>query len=95
MRASSRERRTGELSAALSGDERFRLLVDAVTDYAIYMLDPAGNIASWNAGAERFKGYTAQEAIGRHFSLFYTDEDRRRGLPATALETSARTGDGC
>ena len=92
MRASSRERRTGELSTALSGDERFRLLVDAVTDYAIYMLDPAGNIASWNAGAERFKGYTAQEAIGRHFSLFYSDEDRRRGLPATALETSARAG---
>jgi len=92
MRASSRERRTGELSTALSGDERFRLLVDAVTDYAIYMLDPAGNIASWNAGAERFKGYTAQEVMGRHFSLFYSDEDRRRGLPATALETSARAG---
>jgi len=92
MRASSRERRTGELSTALSGDERFRLLVDAVTDYAIYMLDPAGNIASWNAGAERFKGYTAQEVMGRHFSLFYPDEDRRRGLPATALETSARAG---
>ena len=92
MRASSRERRTGELSTALGGDERFRLLVDAVTDYAIYMLDPAGNIASWNAGAERFKGYPAQEVIGRHFSLFYTDEDRRRGLPATALETSVSTG---
>jgi len=92
MRAGNEQRRTRELSATLTSDARFRLLVDAITDYAIYMLDPAGNIASWNAGAERFNGYTAPEVMGRHFSLFYTDEDRRRGLPATALETSASTG---
>ena len=72
--------------------ERFRLLVNAVTDYAIYMLDASGNIASWNAGAERFKGYTAREIIGRHFSTFYTEEDIQRGIPATALQTSERTG---
>src|SRR6266851_2075803 len=92
MRAGNEQRRTRELSATLTSDARFRLLVDAITDYAIYMLDPAGNIASWNAGAERFNGYTAPEVMGRHFSLFYTDEDRRRGLPATALETSASAG---
>jgi PAS domain S-box-containing protein len=57
-----------------------------------YMLDAAGNVASWNAGAERFKGYTASEIIGRHFSLFYTEENIQRGVPATALQTSERTG---
>src|SRR5687768_17605318 len=51
-----------------------RLLVDSTSDYAIFMLDPAGHIASWNAGAQRIKGYTADEVIGRHFSMFYTDE---------------------
>ena len=56
------------------------------------MLDPTGHIASWNAGAERFKGYAAQEVIGRHFSIFYTDEDIRSGIPVTALQTSERTG---
>ena len=83
---------TEQLSGALTDEQRFRLLVNAVTDYAIYMLDAAGNVASWNAGAERFKGYTAKEIIGRHFSTFYTEEDIQRGVPATALETSARTG---
>ncbi len=71
---------------------RYRLLVEAVTDYAIYMLDPSGIVTSWNAGAQRFKGYTPEEIIGQHFSRFYTEEDRRSGLPARALETSARTG---
>ena len=70
------------LAANLAGDDPFRLLVDAVTDYAIYMLDPAGHVASWNTGAKRFKGYEADEIIGRHFSVFYTEEDRRAGLPA-------------
>ena len=73
-------------------DERFRLLVEAVTDYAIYMLDPNGIVTSWNAGAQRFKGYTEQEIIGEHFSRFYTDEDRESGLPKRALETAAREG---
>jgi PAS domain S-box-containing protein len=71
---------------------RYRILVEAVTDYAIYMLDPAGIVSSWNAGAQRFKGYTPDEIIGQHFSRFYTEEDRANGLPARALETSAREG---
>jgi PAS domain S-box-containing protein len=83
---------TEQISGALTDEERFQLLVNAVTDYAIYMLDASGNVASWNAGAERFKGYTASEIIGRHFSTFYTEEDIQRGVPVTALETSARTG---
>jgi PAS domain S-box-containing protein len=69
------DRQIERLSAALTDEARFRLLVNAVTDYAIYMLDTSGRIASWNAGAERFKGYAAHEVIGRHFSIFYTDED--------------------
>jgi PAS domain S-box-containing protein len=71
---------------------RYRQLVEAVTDYAIYMLDRSGKIRSWNAGAQRFKGYTASEIIGQHFSRFYTQEDRLAGLPARALEISAREG---
>jgi PAS domain S-box-containing protein len=72
--------------------ERFQLLVDAVKDYAIYLLDADGYVASWNSGAERFKGYTAGEITGQHFSVFYTDEDRRSGLPARALETAVCEG---
>ncbi|WP_370644863.1 PAS domain S-box protein [Microvirga sp. ACRRW] len=72
--------------------ERFQLLVDAVTDYAIYMLDPNGIIASWNSGAQRFKGYIESEILGEHFSRFYTDEDRATELPRRALETAAREG---
>ncbi len=71
---------------------RYRVLVEAVTDYAIYMLDPSGIVSSWNAGAQRFKGYTPEEIIGQHFSRFYTEEDRATGLPARALEISARDG---
>jgi PAS domain S-box-containing protein len=80
------------LLASLTDDGRYRLLIEAVTDYAIYMLDAAGVVSSWNPGAQRFKGYTAAEIIGRHFSLFYTDEDREAGVPARALETAARDG---
>ncbi|WP_445501610.1 PAS domain S-box protein [Microvirga sp. G4-2] len=72
--------------------ERFQLLVDAVTDYAIYMLDPSGIIASWNSGAQRFKGYIESEILGEHFSRFYTEEDRATGLPQRALETALREG---
>lgn len=71
---------------------RFELLVQSVTDYAIYMLDPSGIITSWNAGAERFKGYAADEIIGRHFSTFYTPEDLEAGIPATALVTAREQG---
>ena len=79
---------------AYSPDEsaRYRELVEAVTDYAIYMLDPSGIVSSWNAGAQRFKGYTPGEIIGQHFSRFYTDEDRATNLPARALEISTREG---
>jgi PAS domain S-box-containing protein len=75
-----------------SQDGRFQLLVDAVTDYAIYMLDPTGVVVSWNAGAQRFKGYSESEILGRHFSQFYTDEDLATELPRRALETAAREG---
>ena len=78
--------------SSLSDDGRYRLLVEGVTDYAIYMLDPSGIVTSWNPGAERFKGYKAPEIIGRHFSTFYTDEDRATDLPGRALATSRRDG---
>lgn len=71
---------------------QFRLLVEGVTDYAIYMLDPAGHVASWNAGAERIKGYKAAEILGEHFSRFYSEEDRKSNAPARALETARREG---
>jgi len=73
-------------------DSRYRRLVDAITDYAIYMLDPNGIVSSWNPGAKRFKGYEREEILGRHFSIFYTDEDRDAGVPALALRTAAETG---
>ncbi len=78
--------------ASLTDDGRYRLLIDAVTDYAIYMLDPTGTVVSWNTGAQRFKGYTAAEIIGSHFSRFYVEEDRQGGLPQHALEVAARDG---
>jgi len=74
------------------GQDRYRLLVESIVDYAIYMLDPAGHIVSWNRGAERFKGYTEAEIIGRHFSRFYTEEDRQTQLPHRALATAANEG---
>ncbi|WLG53467.1 PAS domain-containing sensor histidine kinase [Pseudomonas sp. FP1742] len=71
---------------------RFRLLIDAVVDYAIYMIDPDGIITSWNAGAKRFKGYEEAEILGQHFSRFYTPEDRQAGLPQRALDTAINEG---
>ncbi|MCB8820261.1 hybrid sensor histidine kinase/response regulator [Microvirga rosea] len=73
-------------------EQRFRMLVQGVTDYAIYMLDPEGYITNWNAGAQRFKGYNEGEIIGEHFSRFYTDEDRAGGRPARALKTAIEQG---
>ncbi|MHC8286556.1 hybrid sensor histidine kinase/response regulator [Pseudomonas sp. XS1P51] len=73
-------------------DSRFRLLIDAVIDYAIYMIDPDGIITSWNTGARRFKGYEEAEILGQHFSRFYTEDDRRAGLPQKALDTAIREG---
>ena len=78
--------------AGYVGDRRFELLVDAVTDYAIYLLDKDGYVASWNRGAQRFKGYTADEIIGKHFSTFYTPEDRATNLPERALRIAAEEG---
>jgi PAS domain S-box-containing protein len=75
---------------ALADTDRYRLLIDSITDYAIYMLDPQGIVTSWNPGAKRFKGYEAGEIIGKHFSVFYTDEDRKAGLPARALATARK-----
>ena len=84
--------RSDRYLASLSDEGRYRLLVEAVTDYAIYLLDPSGIVTTWNPGAQRSKGYTANEIIGQHFSRFYTEEDQKAGLPARALETAKRDG---
>jgi PAS domain S-box-containing protein len=76
----------------LSDERRYQYLISGINDYAIYMLDPQGHVSSWNAGANRFKGYVAQEILGQHFSRFYTDEDREAGLPARALKTALEQG---
>lgn len=73
-------------------EDRFQLLFDAVKDYAIYLLDADGHVATWNTGARRFKGYAEEQIIGRHFSVFYTDEDRAIGLPGKALSTASTEG---
>jgi PAS domain S-box-containing protein len=85
------ERRMSE-EALRRSEERFRLLVQSVTDYAIYMLDPEGRVTNWNLGAHRIKGYLPHEIIGRHFSQFYTEEDRAAGLPQIGLETALKKG---
>ena len=84
--------RTDRFEASKSSEGRFRMLIDAITDYAIYMLDPDGVITTWNPGAKRFKGYDASEIIGENFSRFYTVEDRKAGLPRLALQTAQREG---
>jgi PAS domain S-box-containing protein len=78
--------------ALRESEERFRLLVQGATDYAIFMLTPEGIVSNWNPGAQRLKGYTENEIVGSHFSRFYTPEDIERGLPARALNTAAETG---
>lgn len=78
--------------ASQTEDGRYRMLIDAISDYAIYMLDPDGIITSWNPGARRFKGYDEHEILGQHFSRFYLEEDRAAGIPQFALETAAREG---
>ena len=81
--------RVGEAQAE---EKRYRLLVEAVTDYAIYMVDRDGYVSSWNSGAARIKGYAPGEILGKHFSVFYADEDRQAGGPERALEMAAREG---
>jgi len=85
------ERRAAEESLRRS-EQQFRLLVQGVTDYAIYMLDTTGRITNWNAGAQRIKGYRPEEVIGQHFSLFYEEQDRASGLPDRGLRTAMNQG---
>jgi PAS domain S-box-containing protein len=85
------ERKRAEDALRLS-EERFRLLVEGIRDYAIFMLDPEGRVSSWNEGAEQIKGYKAAEVIGKHFSIFYPEEALRLGKPALELEVAMRTG---
>jgi PAS domain S-box-containing protein len=90
------EERTEQLTEALSrlreSERRFRLFVGGVTDYAIFMLNTEGVITNWNAGAERIKGYRAEEIIGQHFSVFYSPKDQEDGIPQRALATAAQDG---
>lgn len=73
-------------------EQRHRLLIDAITDYAIFMIDPEGKVKTWNLGAQRFKGYATAEILEQSFAVFYTDDDQKRGFPARALETAANAG---
>ena len=79
-------------SRLYESERQFRNLVESVTDYAIFMLDQNGFVTTWNAGAERIKGYTSDEIIGQHFSIFYAEDDRRNGVPEQVLATTRRTG---
>jgi PAS domain S-box-containing protein len=84
---------TGAASVSdVSVEDRYFMLIEAVQDYAIFMLDPTGRVTSWNPGAQRIKGYTPEEIIGQHFSKFYTPEDIAAGKPARELETAATVG---
>src|ERR1700676_4055354 len=88
-----RARHSGQSDVARhEREEQFTALIRGVTDYAIYMIDLDGRVAGWNPGAERNKGYTAEEIIGQPFARFYTDEDRAAGLPQRALQTAAEKG---
>ena len=87
------ERTLADERARRQGAEEFRILVDGVRDYAIFRLDVNGRITTWNSGAERLKGYQADQVIGKDFSVFYTDEERQAGHPKRLLETAMRDGD--
>src|ERR1700722_142504 len=76
----------------LASDERYRLVLDGIRDYAIFMIDPAGKVLSWNAGAERIKGYTAAEIIGQNFSVFFSADDNEQGRPQEMLRLAAADG---
>src|SRR5512142_519205 len=84
--------RAPEVRPGRGSEEDFRLLVESVKDYAIFMLDPAGRVVSWNAGAERMKQYRADEIVGRSFEVFYPPEEIALGKPRQALEAAAREG---
>jgi PAS domain S-box-containing protein len=91
IRADITERKRAD-EALHESQERFRLLLDGVKDYAIYMLDPEGHVVSWNTGAERIKGYRSEEILGKHFSCFYVAEEREAGRPARELQQSLAKG---
>jgi PAS domain S-box-containing protein len=91
-RRDAEEKRLTDAARLRTSEEQFRMLVQSVTDYAIYMLDPDGRVANWNKGAERIKGYTPDEIVGRHFSEFYGEEDRKNGEPRKGLEIARREG---
>jgi PAS domain S-box-containing protein len=84
--------RRAELNALTESERQFRLLVSGVTDHALYMLDPNGIVVTWNSGAENIKGYNAEEIVGRHFNLFYADEDRLADVPGRALDVAKQHG---
>lgn len=75
----------------VDSERRYPQLIDAVVDYAIFQLDPAGKVTTWNPGAQRIKGYAPEDIIGRHFSAFYTPEDVENGVPTRALSEATRT----
>jgi PAS domain S-box-containing protein len=81
-----------DLREFATDDRAYRLLVEAVVDYAVYLLDTNGRVSTWNPGAERIKGYAAEEVIGQPFSMFFTEEDRRNGMPEAALDEARRSG---
>ena len=81
-----------EIRERRRAEEPFRLMIENVKDYAIFMLDADGRVATWNAGAQRFKGYLAEEIVGKHFSVFYTPDDVKKGRPQEGLKTAAAEG---
>ncbi len=83
---------TRDLTERRAAEQRYRLLIESVTDYSIFSLDARGYVTSWNSGAQRIKQYTAEEIIGKHFSTFYTEEDARAGMPEKVLQTARDTG---
>ena len=90
--ARARGRRDPIAATLLEGDAGYRLMVESVKDHAIFMLDADGLVTNWNAGAERIKGYSADEILGQHFSIFYSQEDRRAGIPQQSLQIAANDG---
>jgi len=84
--------RKADERALRESEQRYSVLIEGVTDYAIYRIDPNGIVTDWNRGAHRIKGYTSEEIVGRHFSCFYTEEDRAANLPQESLEIASRHG---